>query len=193
LSAFEEVKKYLSLLDIPFEINARLVRGLDYYTRTAFEITYEKMDSPQQNALAAGGRYDNLIQELGGSPTPAVGFAMGMERILLAMEIAKADIPEREKTGIYFASLGDIAFQEAFRIIDRLRRKGFYVYSTLSGRSLKSQMREADRMSVQYTFILGGDELSRGVVMLRDMKNSAQREIPLKDIEAEIAKLKLAS
>jgi len=187
--AFENLKKYLSLLDIPFVLNTRLVRGLDYYTRTAFEITYEKMGSPQQNALAAGGRYDNLIQELGGPPTPAIGFAMGMERILLAMEIAKVNIPTGKKVEIYFVSLGEVAFQEAFKIIDRLRRKGFYVYATTSGRSLKSQLREADRLCVGYTLILGGDELSRRVVMLRDMENSTQREIPLKDLEDELAKL----
>lgn len=190
VSAFEEVKKYLSLLNIPFVVNPRLVRGLDYYTRTAFEITYEKMGSPQQNALVAGGRYDNLIQELGGPPTPAVGFAMGMERVLLAMEIAKVDIPTRKKVEVYFASMGDVAFQEAFKIIDRLRRKGFYVYATSSGKSLKSQLREADRLGVQYTLILGGDELSRQIIMLRDMKNSTQREIPLKNLENELLKIK---
>lgn len=188
-SAFDGVKEYLLLLDIPFVINPRLVRGLDYYTRTAFEITYEKMDSPQQNALAAGGRYDDLIKELGGPPTPAIGFAMGIERILLAMEIAKVSIPVSKKNEVYFASLGEIAFQESFKIIDRLRRKGFYVYSTASGKSLKSQLREADRLGVQYTLILGGDELSRGVVMLRDMKNSTQREISLKELESELQKL----
>lgn len=189
-SAFEEVKKYLTLVNIPFVINARLVRGLDYYTRTAFEINYEKMDSPQQSALAAGGRYDNLIQELGGPPTPAIGFAMGMERILLAMEIAKAEIPKRKKVAVYFASLGEVAFQEAFKIIDGLRRKGFYIYATASGRSLKSQLREAGRLGVEYTLILGGDELSRGVVMLRDMKNSTQREIELKELENELVNIK---
>lgn len=187
--SFEAVKKYLAALDISFTINPRLVRGLDYYTRTAFEILFKKMDSPQQNTLLAGGRYDNLIEELGGPKCPAVGFAAGMERILLAMEISKVSLQEDKNIEIYFASLGEVAFFEAFKITNRLRKNGFYIMGAESGRSLKSQLREADRLGVRYTLILGGDELSRGVVMLRDMKESKQQEIPLKNLETELRKL----
>jgi histidyl-tRNA synthetase len=166
-----------------------LVRGLDYYTRTAFEIVCKDMDSPQQNALVAGGRYDNLIAELGGQSVPAVGWAMGLERVLLTLEILNKNPANEEETGFYIASLGEIAFTEAFKVADRLRRSGFMVQSSGSAKSLKSQMREADRLKTKYTLILGGDELAKGIIMLRDMGSGAQKEIPLVSLENELKPL----
>jgi len=190
--AFEEVKKYLSAIDVKFAVNPMLVRGLDYYTRTAFEITCRDFwdSSPQQNALVAGGRYDNLIAEMGGQSVPAVGWAMGMERVLLALEIMNKNPANEEETGFYIASLGEIAFTEAFKVADRLRRSGFRILSSGSTKSLKSQMREADRLKAKYTLILGGDELAKGIIMLRDMRSSTQKEIPLADLESELKMLK---
>lgn len=188
-AALDEVKKYLSVLGIVFVENPGLVRGLDYYTRTAFEIICKKIDSPQQNTIIAGGRYDNLVKDLGGPDAPAVGWAMGMERILLAVEACNVELSLKPSISFHVASLGDKAFAEAFKTAEKLRRKGFSVNLSISDKSLKAQMREANRLGVRYALILGDDELSRGVVLVRDMQASSQKEISLKNIENEIASL----
>jgi len=185
-SDFESVKNYLDLIGIAYVVNPRLVRGLDYYTKTAFEIVYEKMDSAQQNALAAGGRYDNLTQELGGSSTPAIGFAIGMERILYCMELAQIQSEVKEEKSIYFAFLGATAEKKAFKLIDNLRRKGLCVFSNPDGKSLKSQMREADRLKAGSVIILGEDELAKNIVILKNMKSGEQKEVKIGEIENEL-------
>lgn len=187
--AFEGVKSYLSGLDVSFVLNPRLVRGLDYYTRTAFEIVCNDMDSPQQNALAAGGRYDNLISDLGGQPTPAVGWAMGIERVLLALEKTGSVVPSGGKKGFYIASLGEKAFAEAFKIADRLRKSGFTAQIPGSAKSLKSQMREADRLGAKYVMIIGDDELAKGILQLKDMETGSQSEVKLAGLEDSLRSL----
>ena len=170
-------------------VNPRLVRGLDYYTRTAFEVICEKIDSPQQSTVVAGGRYDNLIKELGGPDVPAVGWAMGIERVLLAMEMSQTGIKPDSKPVFYMAALGEKAFEKAFKITDDLRKKGFTVQISASQKSLKAQLREADRLLAKYAFIFGEDELNKGIIILRDMKASSQREIKLGEMEKEIRSL----
>jgi histidyl-tRNA synthetase len=163
----------MKLLEIPYVINQGLVRGLDYYTRTVFEVTSEHLGS--QKAVAAGGRYDRLVEEFGGPKTPAIGFAMGMERLVTLL---------KEKGGIavptpylFIAALGKKAVQEALLISVRLRAKGLWVEVEYGGSSLKSQLRKADRLSAAFVFIIGDDELSTGSLKWKNMKDGSQGEV----------------
>ncbi len=178
-SHFNKVKDNLTSVGIPFSINPKIVRGLDYYTRTVFEITTDQLGS--QNAVAAGGRYDGLVNELGGPATAAVGFAMGIERIVLLQEIA---LPEgfRKEVDVFIAHLGDEARQAAFPLAFNLRNKGISVETDYGTKSLKSQMKRADKLGASYTFIIGEDELKKGVIKVRNMKESSEEDIKLEDI-----------
>ena len=176
---FNYVKENLLSVGIPFTINPKIVRGLDYYTRTVFEITTDKLGS--QNAVAAGGRYDGLVEELGGPATAAVGFAMGMERIVLLQEIA---LPEgfQKKVDVFIAYLGEEAKKTAFPLAFNLRKKGVSVETDYGSKSLKSQMKRADKLGANFTFIIGEEELKQGVVKVRDMKESKEEDIKFEDI-----------
>ncbi len=173
---FGRVKDSLDSIGVPYEINPKIVRGLDYYTRTVFEFTTDQLGA--QNAVAAGGRYDGLVKELGGPETPAVGFAMGIERIVL---LHQQVVPEGfgRRVDIYIAYLGDEARNAAFSLAHELRSAGARVGADYGGKSLKSQMKRADKSGARYTIIIGEDELSRGVVKLRDMEKSSEDEIAL--------------
>lgn len=173
---FDQVLEYLTLLNIPFTQNNKMVRGLDYYSRTTFEITSSAIGA--QDALCGGGRYDGLVEQIGGKPTPAVGFAAGLERLLLAMGEAE-DEPE-SLTDIYFLILGDKSRGQALITADQLRReKGLRVIVETMRRSMKAQMREANRQKAQYTIIMGDDEFDREVAIVKDMAQGEQHEIPL--------------
>ena len=176
---FERVQAYLKAEGIAFELDPRLVRGLDYYTKTAFEIQYAPLGA--QSAVAGGGRYDGLIEEIGGSPTPAVGFAAGLERVLLALE--KQNLLPEEKQGIdaYVVALGDAAQIPAFRLQQELRDAGLSVAMDYAGRSMKAQMKQAGKTGACLAFILGEDEAAQQSVMLRDMGKSEQQLIPMKE------------
>ncbi|GJM16184.1 MAG: histidine--tRNA ligase [Thermodesulfobacteriota bacterium] len=176
---FDSVKENLDSVGIPYKINPKIVRGLDYYTRTVFEITTDQLGS--QNAVAAGGRYDGLVNELGGPATAAVGFAMGIERIILLQEIA---LPEGfgKDVNVFIAHLGDEARQAAFTLAFNLRNKGISVETDYATKSLKSQMKRADKLGASYTFIIGEDELKKAVIKVRDMKESSEEDIKLEDI-----------
>lgn len=171
---FAEVRESLDAVGVPYVINPKIVRGLDYYTRTVFEITTEELGS--QNAVAAGGRYDGLVEELGGPPTPAVGFAMGMERLILLHRMAFPEGFERE-IKVFIAHMGDEARKKAFELAAELREKGVPTETDYGRKSLKSQLKRADKSGAEYTFIIGGDELSRGVVKVRDMAASTENEM----------------
>ncbi len=177
---FEKVKEYLKAAGIPFTCDPRLVRGLDYYTRTAFEIKYEPLGA--QSAVAGGGRYDGLVEEIGGNPTPAVGFAVGLERVMLAMEMQGLFPDIGERTDAFVVVMGDEARSEGFRLLCELRDAGFSAIMDYAGRSMKSQMKQADKTKARYALILGGDELSKGVVTLRNMESSGQAEIARDEI-----------
>lgn len=177
---FEKVKSYLTAAGVPFTCDPRLVRGLDYYTKTAFEIKYEPLGA--QSAVAGGGRYDGLVEEIGGAPTPAVGFAVGLERVMLAMEMQNLFPEIEEGADAFVVAMGDEAKDEAFCLLAELRDAGLSARMDYAGRSMKSQMKQADKANARYALILGEDELAKGVVTLRDMESSGQEQVAREDI-----------
>lgn len=178
---FESVKALLTELGVPFEINERLVRGLDYYTRTCFEVLTSKLGA--QNAVAAGGRYDGLVEELGGPPMSGIGFALGVERIA-ALLPDDQHVPR--PMDLYLAPLGDEARRRIPLLLYRLRSEGIRAETDYQGKSLKSQMRQADKMGARFVGMLGEKELNRGVVLLRDMVTKNQMEIPLDQVVEKV-------
>jgi histidyl-tRNA synthetase len=181
---FKNVQKYLRTMNIPFQLNHRLVRGLDYYTRTVFEV--EPRDKGGQSTLGGGGRYDDLIEELGGKPTPAVGFATGLERIILNLKKQKLDIPALPKPNAFVAYLGEEAKIEAMKIASELRKAGIAVIIATGNKSLKGQMRQANSLGIAYALILGEQEIASQNVMLRDMRSGEQKTISLAEISSRL-------
>jgi histidyl-tRNA synthetase len=182
--AFDELQSNLTSLNIDYTVDTNIVRGLDYYTKTAFEILSDKIGA--QATVCGGGRYDHLIQEIGGPQTPGVGFGLGMERLLLVLEAAGIEIPEPEKCNVFIATLGDAAAKEALKIAKDLRAHDVKVITDVMQRSLKAQLKYADRLHADYTIVIGDDELSKGVITLRDMRKSEQNEINICNIYTEI-------
>jgi len=174
---YNDVKNYLSSLEIPFEENPRLVRGFDYYTRTVFEVQPEEGGS--QSSLGGGGRYDGLIEELGGKPTPGIGFATGIERIILGLQKENVPVPPIPGPQLFIAHLGDEAKDTALKLAITLRRSGIAVTMATGGRSLKAQLRQANNLNVPRVAIIGEDEVKAGTVVLRDMVTSQQETVPL--------------
>jgi histidyl-tRNA synthetase len=171
---FEKFKSYLTVREIRFKLNPRLVRGLDYYTRTTFEITSGRLGA--QNTVAGGGRYDGLSEQLEGPPTKGFGFGMGLERLILSIPDTAKLLPDY--TPEYFiAALGDAAFDHATLLARKLRGKGKRVYVDFDPRSLKSQMRLADKLQAKAVIILGEEELKSGTLVVRDMATKEQRNI----------------
>lgn len=179
---FESVQRYLRGLDLPFTVNPRMVRGLDYYTKTTFELVTDRLGS--QSAVAAGGRYDGLIRDLGGPSLPGIGFAMGLERLVLLKE---SDRIEPEGPELFLAALGDEAAERAFLLMSKLQRQGIRVEMSYQGKSLKAQMRRADKLGSRFVLILGEEELQKEVAPLRDMAGGEQREISLAGDAGELA------
>jgi len=178
---FSQLKRYLGLLGIPFEVNHRLVRGFDYYTRTVFEVQPEAEGS--QSSLGGGGRYDDLIEELGGKPTPAVGFAAGIERIIINLKNQNVPIPSLTKPQVFIAHVGNEARDEAIKLASRLRQADIGVIEAIGNRSLKAQLRQANTLGVRHTVIIGDQELKTGNVILRNMTNAQQETIPLDQLQ----------
>ena len=184
---FHHVKEYLTAAGEKFSLNPRLVRGLDYYTKTAFEVQYTPLGS--QSAVAGGGRYDGLVEELDGPHTPAVGFAMGMERLLLALE-KQGLLPEREQEdSVFVVALGEMAQKEAFRITNTLRNAYVKAEMEGSGKSMKSQMKYANKINAKYVIIIGDNELAEGKVILKYMDTSEQEIVSLAEITNRITEL----
>jgi len=182
-SHFETVEKGLTTLGIPFVVNPRLVRGLDYYTRTTFELVMGHMGA--QNTVAAGGRYDGLVREIGGPATPGIGFALGVERAISLMNPGAIRVP---KTSLYISALGDEAVALVLPIINALRLSGIRVGSDYTGASLKSQMKKADKSGAGHTLIIGEQEIKNNKAILRDMQTKEQIEVPLQNIDVELKK-----
>lgn len=179
---FERVKETLTLWNIPYTVTPELVRGLDYYTKTVFEIHPGSEGS--QTALGAGGRYDGLIEKIGGKPTPAVGFGSGIERIILTLKSLNF-IPEEQKLSkdsIYIAYIGIPAYEKMLSVINHLRNSGITVYASTKPRSLKAQLRSANNSSAARTLIIGEDELSSNKGKLLDMQSNITTEIPLDNL-----------
>jgi histidyl-tRNA synthetase len=170
---FDQVKKYLERAELIYILNPRMVRGLDYYTRTAFEVVSYQLGS--QNAVTGGGRYDNLFKEIGGLDIPGIGFAIGMERLVSLLPKGREFI---QYPHLFIAALGEETMKEAYRIINQLHLQGIRAELDYEEKSLKSQMRRADKLKARYVLILGEDELKRGKAVLRNMENKVQEEIP---------------
>ena len=181
---FAKLKDLLTSAGISFTHDPRLVRGLDYYTKTAFEIKYPPLGA--QSAVAGGGRYDGLIEEMGGNPTPAVGFATGLERLLLALESQNL-LPEKNRSvDAYIVALGEAAQAEGFKLLNSLRQQGLSAAMDFAGRSMKAQMKQANKLGAKYSVILGEDEIAEGVVMLRSMGDSSQAKVPMAQVAEKI-------
>ena len=181
---FQKVRDYLEKMKIEYILDSRLVRGLDYYTRTTFEIKSESLGA--QDTLIGGGRYDLLVSELGGKDTPAIGFAAGIERLIMVLEMQKKFPPDDERLDLFIAPLGDEAKNLGFRIVKDLREKGLKCDIDFLGRSLKSQLKEADRQKAKRVLIIGEDELKKRKGTLRDMESKEQKEIEFEKLEQEL-------
>ena len=174
---FEQVKRLLDLAGVSYSLDPKLVRGLDYYTRTAFEFKTGELGA--QDAVGGGGRYDGLIEALGGPATPAIGFALGIERLSLLIE----DRPEwQQGPALFIAALGSEPREWAFGAATALRKKGLWVEMSSSDVSLKAQMRRANKMNAARVLIVGGEELKAGAAPLKDMASGEQSELPLDQI-----------
>ena len=176
---FDAVQQYLNTMQIDFTVNPEIVRGLDYYTRTVFEFVSNEIGA--QGTVCGGGRYDGLLEELGGKPMPACGFGMGLERLLLLMDAQNTPFPDRKGCDIYFASMGDKANLEAARLALDLRNEGLAAQFDTVGRGLKAQMKYADKLGALYTVVLGDNELETRKAQLKNMKDGTLTEISLDD------------
>ena len=174
---FDEVIEYLDILEIEYELMPKLVRGLDYYSRTTFEIT--SLDLGAQNAICGGGRYDGLTEILGGKPTPGIGFAAGMERILLAM---KDDQLNKDEVKIYIVGLGDNTLKTVIKLAEDLREQNLSTEFDVLRRSLKAQLREANKMNVKYAIIIGDEELESNQLEVKNFSTGNQQKIELSKI-----------
>lgn len=185
---FEQLKIGLDSLKVNYQVMPYLVRGLDYYTKTVFEITHDKLGA--QNTILAGGRYDNLISELGGQPTGAIGFACGVERLLLAANADLVEFPNEIRPSVFVIGLGLKAQVQAFTIADQLRNHRILTYIDFQNRSLKAQMRQANKLNCSYVLILGDDELNNNIFQLKNMKEGTQEVLCL-DLLIEQVKNKI--
>jgi len=183
---FDEVQIYLEALDVPFTLDTALVRGLDYYTRTTFEIISSKLGA--QDALCGGGRYDKLAETLGGKQTPAVGFAAGLERILIAMDEVDTD-QKIQADKIYLIGLGDAVRPTMLKILGESRKAGLIMEFDSLRRSIKSQMREANKIGASLAIIIGDNELKDKSVQIKDLNNGQQESIPIDSIISYIKSL----
>ena len=184
---FVRLKKYLDRLEIPFAINHRMVRGFDYYTRTVFE--FQPPRGGSQSSLGGGGRYDDLIEELGGKPTPAIGFGAGIERIILNLKAQSVPVPGAAGPQALIACLGEEAREMAVKLASDLRQAGISAVMTAGEKSLKAQLRQANTLGARYTVIIGGDEVRAAAVTLRDMSGARQQTVPAADLPGMLDRL----
>ena len=170
---------YLNTIELPYQIDHRLVRGLDYYTRTVFEV--QPVEAGGQSTICGGGRYDGLITELGGRETPGIGFATGLERLTLNLKQNDIQIPELPSPKYLVANVGDDARSAALQLSVRLRRAGIGAILSSGSRGLRGQMRQANALEIPYTLIIGDDEIEKGEVVIRDMGSSLQESKPINE------------
>ncbi len=180
---FGQVKGHLDELSVDYTVNPRMVRGLDYYTKTTFEMVTGSLGA--QNAVAAGGRYDGLIKDLGGPELPGIGFAIGLERLALMLGEQSIEPPRPE---LFIATLGEAATKTGFAMLTRMQRQGILVEMEYTGKSLKAQLRRADKLRTRRVLILGENELARGVAQLRNMDESSQEEVALDGLESRLTR-----
>ena len=178
---FDKLRTYLDSLGIDYTVDGHLVRGLDYYTRTVFEIKHSSLGA--QDTLIGGGRYDKLVEELGGRPTPSIGFAGGFERLILVLKQEEIRVDDLPRCQVYIATLGEEARIYGLELASNLRLKGISVDMDLMGRNLRNQLKYANRINARFSVIIGDDELSKGVASFRDMESGEQTEVDLDWIE----------
>lgn len=183
---FEALQRNLAAMEIDYTINPTIVRGLDYYTRTVFEFVATGIGA--QGTVRGGGRYDGLIELLGGAPTPSVGFAMGLERLLLVMDAQGCSFPGEAQCAVYIGSMGEAASIKSLEICEKLRAAGIYAECDMVVRGVKAQMKYADKLGAKYSCIIGDNELASASVSLRDMSGGEAKELSL-DSESFIAAL----
>jgi histidyl-tRNA synthetase len=177
-SHFDRLSRYLSFMNLPFSLSHRLVRGLDYYTKTVFEVTPEG-ETGSQVAIGGGGRYDNLIEQIGGKPTPAFGFGTGIERLMLNLKKQEVAVPALPPPVAFIAYLGQDAKEEAIKLTSHLRKSGISALASLSERSLKAQLKQANVSGARYAVIIGADEVKSKTVVLKNMAQGEQQTIPI--------------
>ena len=181
---FEELKKLLSGAGLDFEVNPFIVRGLDYYTKTVFEFVTTDLGS--QGTVCGGGRYDELIKQLGGNSTPGVGFGMGLERVLMLMETKGVEIPKEPEVALYVASIGEEAYAKAFSIVSELRKNGVKCECDHMKRGIKSQFKYADKIGSKYVLTIGENELISGEATLKKMEDGSEKTVRFEDIYSNI-------
>ncbi len=174
---FQQVKDHLTAMDIPYRVNERLVRGLDYYTHTAFE--YKAQGIGAIDTIGGGGRYNKLVAEVGGPDQPGIGFGIGMERLQLILASQEVEVPAVKPLDVYLVAIGEAAEKETVKQLFKLRTLGFSAERDYLGRKIKAQMKSADRFQARYTAILGDDELSRGEISLKAMATGEQQNVKL--------------
>lgn len=177
---FAKVQEYIKRQGIVFELDPRLVRGFDYYTKTAFEIVSSQLGS--QNAIVGGGRYDNLVKDVGGPDVPGIGFGMGLDRLTLALESLGIELPVDDTIKVFVAGMGEAGHDAAVDVTWRLREAGIAVDMDYTGRSLKAQMKVADKLGAKYVVILGEDEIASQAATVRNMATSEQKTVPLAEL-----------
>lgn len=183
---FKKLQELLADCGVAYEINPFIVRGLDYYTKTVFEFVTTALGS--QGTVCGGGRYDNLISQLGGTPTCGVGFGMGIERLLMLMEAENVIIPERENVKLYIATMGDAAYKKAFEIVSALRDKGVKAEVDHAGRGIKAQFKYADKIHAENVVTLGENELASSVAQIKNMADGSLKEVKIDEISLYFAK-----
>ena len=186
---FKEVLEFLDELNLPYQLNPHLVRGLDYYTRTVFEISEDTQTGRQQGALIGGGRYDRLARILGKRDVPACGGAAGIERMVILMKEKKIRLPAfYQKSELFLAQIGNLSKKKSLKLFEKFRKSNIRVIESLGRDSLKTQLKRADKAGVKYTLILGQKESLEGTIIIRDMKTGSQETVKLDKIVKEIKK-----
>lgn len=180
---FEKVQTYLKAMNIPYTVDPRIVRGLDYYTKTVFEFVSSEIGA--QGTVCGGGRYDGLCQQLGGRDIPALGFGMGMERLMILLKAQNIELPKPQNPELYIATAGDAALLKATTIVHNLRAQGVFCLTDTVGRSIKAQMKYANKVHADFVAVIGDNELESGKVNLKYMPTGEQQEITLQQLEEE--------
>lgn len=178
---FEKLKKFLEIAGIEYEVDPYIVRGLDYYTKTVFEFVTTALGS--QGTVCGGGRYDDLIAQLGGEPTCGVGFGMGIERVLMLMEAQGVEIPKEDPVKIFIATMGEAAYEKAFGVVCALRDKGVKAELEHAGRGIKAQFKYADKIGAEYVATIGENELASGVCRVKKMSDGSQTEVKIDELK----------
>ena len=186
---FESLKKYLEAMSIPYKVNPTIVRGLDYYTKTVFEFVATGIGA--QGTVCGGGRYDGLCEELGGNHVPALGFGLGLERLMLVLEQQGIELPEEQKCNLYVAPAGEAAALYAASLVTNLRQEGVFALFDVSNRGIKAQMKYANKIGAEYVVVIGDDELSSGVARLKNMDSGEETEVKLGTLSEDFVEISI--